>query len=141
MNIVEALVKHHDEIRSLFEEVAEEPNKYVALKKHLIIHHENEELYLLNDLKEKNELKGDSLESIEEHHVLDLLLDDLNDFPFDNERWKVKFGILREFTEHHLQEEEEDVFPKAMEKLSDDELKTYGEKFNEVKEQQLNAWL
>ncbi len=141
MTIVEALKKHHDEIRDLFKEVKKEPKKYEVLKKHLIVHHENEELFLLNKLKEKSDLRDDSLESIEEHHALDLLLDDLDDFPEDHERWMVKLGILQEFTEHHLEEEEEDLFPNADERFTKDEMNELGEKFTQEKEKQLNAWL
>jgi len=141
MNIVDELKQHHDEIRVLFKEVKKESGKYEILKKHLIIHHENEEKYLLDEIKKKPDLRDDSLESIEEHHILDLMLDDLSDFPKDNERWQVKLGILQEFTEHHLEEEEEDLFPDAKEKLSDEELNNLGEKFAEAKNKQLDAWL
>lgn len=141
MNVIDALVEHHEEIRKIFSEVEQNPDLLSKLKNHLVIHHTNEEDYLLSKLRTMKDIKPESLESIEEHHILDMMLNDLEDFPKNNERWKVKFGILKEYTEHHLQEEEDDIFGVAKEKLSEAELENLGNNFIKHKTVQLEAML
>jgi hemerythrin-like domain-containing protein len=46
------------------------------------------------------------------------------------ERWKAKAGVLKELVEHHLEEEEEELFPKGRDALSADELTRLAEEFD-----------
>jgi len=138
-NIVTALKEHHDEIRKLMESGKENYNDFLKMKKHLDIHHQLEEDILLAKLNTMKEIKEESLESQEEHFVLNMLLLDLADFPSDHFRWKVKYGVLSEIIEHHLDEEEEDLFPEAEEHLDEETLNEMGKKFEEQKERQLKV--
>ncbi len=131
--ITEWLIDHHNEMRELIEEIKKDNKKFILLKKHMDIHHELEEDLLLALLNKNDEIKDDSLESQEEHVVLNFLLLDLADFPKDNPRWKVKFKVLNEILDHHLEEEEEDLFPEAEEKIPDDQLLELGDRFQELK--------
>ena len=108
------------------------------LKKHLDIHHELEEDLLLSLLNTNNEVNAESLESKEEHYVLNMLLLDLADFPKDNPRWMIKFKVFVEIVEHHLSEEEEDLFPEAEKHLSASQQKELGEEFLHLKQQRLS---
>lgn len=137
MDIVKALKNHHEELRDLFEKTKNDARHFDELKKSLDVHHVNEEKYLLDIAKKKSHLKDDSLESIEEHHAIVLMLEDLDNFPRDNERWKVKLGVLKEYVDHHLEEEEEDLFPDACKDMNDDELERLGNEYNKTKEEQL----
>ena len=139
MNIFDALEKDHDAIRDLFGKVKEDPEKFPKLKKHLEVHHRNEEKFLLDELKKKEDFRDEALESIEEHYLLDFLLLDLDNFPKDHERWKIKLGVLKEVVDHHLEEEEDDIFKEGKENLDDEEMKKWGEKFEENKKEQLEV--
>lgn len=139
--ITEELTDHHEEIRKLMKASEKDNEKFIFLKKHLDIHHELEEDFFLEFLNSKKTIKDESLESQEEHLVLNLLLLDLDDFPKDNPRWKVKLKVFGEFLEHHLSEEEEDLFPEAEEIMSDKKLIELGEKFNELKDKRLKLSL
>lgn len=135
--ITELLTDHHDEMRDLMKEIKNDNEKFILLKKHIDVHHELEEDLLLSVLNRKDDVKDESLESQEEHLVLNFLLLDLADFPKDNPRWKIKLGVFNEILEHHLKEEEEDLFPEAEEKLDDEKLVDMGTKFSDLKEKRL----
>jgi len=139
--ITRALTDHHDEMRKLVKEVKKDSTKFIFLKKHLDVHHELEEDLLLSKLHTKEKIKDESLESQEEHVILNFALLDLADFPKDNERWMVKFKVFEEILDHHLKEEEEELFPEAEKIMDKKELDDLGAKFEQLKELRLSAAL
>jgi hypothetical protein len=42
------------------------------------------------------------LEAMEEHHLVDDIVEQLKDTPFDDEHWAAKFTVTRENVEHHI---------------------------------------
>lgn len=139
--ITKALEEHHEEMRKLVTQIKKDPAKFIYLKKHLDIHHELEEDLLLSKLHTRKEIKDDSLESQEEHVILNQALLDLADFPKDNQRWMVKFKVFEEILDHHLKEEEESLFPEAEKLLDKKEQTALGSLFTELKKQRLSAAL
>ena len=135
--ITKALIGHHEEIRKLLKEVKQKPANLFLLKKNLDIHQELEENLLLSKLHGKKEIKDKSLESQEEHFVLNIIFLDLADFPKDNPRWMVKLKIFEEFLEHHLTEEEEELFPDAEKVLPKAEQAALGAKYMDLKVRRL----
>lgn len=136
--ITKALIEHHNEMRKLVKEIKKDPSRFYLLKKHLDVHHELEEDLLLSKLHTRKETKDESLESQEEHFVLNILLLDLADFPKDNSRWLVKFNVFEEILEHHLSEEESELFPQAEKILSKEEQAASGAQFLDLKERRLS---
>ena len=65
-------------------------------------------------------------EAFEEHHVVKLLLEEIPRLDPEDERFEAKMTVLSELIEHHVEEEEEEMF-KAAEKLGDDRLRALGE--------------
>jgi len=65
----------------------------------------------------------------------------LNDFPKDNSRWMVKFKVFEEILEHHLSEEEDDLFPEAENILTKEEQTASGTIFMDLKERRLSSAL
>ena len=63
------------------------------------------------------ELEDDVLESYEEHHVADVLVSELAAMKADDERFTAKATVLIENVRHHMEEEEQDWFPKVREGL------------------------
>jgi hemerythrin superfamily protein len=59
------------------------------------------------------DLEDDILESYEEHHVADLLVMELSTMKAKDERFTAKMTVLIENVEHHMDEEEDDWFPKV----------------------------
>ena len=132
----------HKEIRRLFREFTNAGDRaYVAQQQlatkiieALTVHTyiENETMYpevrrLLPDLED------DVLESYEEHHVADLLVMELAALSPDNERFRAKMTVLQENVTHHMDEEEQDWFPKVRAGLGRKQLAELGERMIEQK--------
>jgi hemerythrin superfamily protein len=134
------LKEDHKEIRRLFREFegAEGPAKkgriveriIEALTVHTYI--ENEGMYpevrkLLPDLED------DVLESYEEHHVADVLCLELTKMSPQDEHFEAKTTVLIENVTHHVEEEEQDWFPKVRAGLGRKQLQEIGERMLELK--------
>ena len=136
--ISEVLTEHHQVIRDLFQKTLDDPTQFEQLSNNLTVHHKNEEKFLYDLLEQEDKTRHDALEAVEEHHVIEMLLQELNHFPKDHERWKIKLEVLQEYTLHHLDEEEDDVFPQIDSVLSEEKRAELGEKFNALKDKQLS---
>ncbi|MEU6971849.1 hemerythrin domain-containing protein [Kitasatospora aureofaciens] len=134
------LKEDHKQIRRLFRAFhnadkatrAETVNQILeALTVHTYI--ENEVMYpevrrLVPDLE------GDILESFEEHHVADLLCAELAGLSPDDERFDAKTTVLIESVTHHIEDEENDWFPKVREALGRKELQEIGVRLTEARD-------
>jgi hemerythrin superfamily protein len=132
----------HQEIRRLFREFQAAGDRAVKTKARLVaqiielltVHTyiENEVMYpevrtLLPDLED------DILESYEEHHVADVLCTELAGLAPDAERFDAKTTVLIENVTHHIEEEEQDWFPKVRAGLSRKQLQDLGAKLEQVR--------
>jgi hemerythrin superfamily protein len=79
------------------------------------------------------ELEDDVLESYEEHHVADVLVVELSSMKPSDERFDAKTTVLIENVTHHMDEEEQDWFPKVREGLGRKTLQEIGETMLEAK--------
>ena len=133
----------HKEVRQLFREFEQAGENATARKGQLVrkiielltIHTyiENEVMYsevraLLPDVED------DVLESYEEHHVADVLCMELWSMEPDDERFDAKTTVLIESVRHHMDEEEQEWFPKVREGLGRAQLQEIGAKMIELKE-------
>jgi hemerythrin superfamily protein len=80
------------------------------------------------------DLEDDILESYEEHHVADVLCMELSTMSADDERFEAKTTVLIESVRHHMEEEEEEWFPKVREGLGRNQLQELGEELLELRE-------
>ncbi|HEX8344426.1 MAG TPA: hemerythrin domain-containing protein [Actinoplanes sp.] len=80
------------------------------------------------------DLEDDVLESYEEHHVADVLCVELFAMDPDHERFDAKTAVLIENVTHHIEEEEQDWFPKVREGLGRKQLQEIGTRMNEMRE-------
>ena len=74
------------------------------------------------------------LESYEEHHVADVLCMELASMPADAERFDAKATVLIENVMHHIEEEEQDWFPKVRAGLGRKQLQELGAKLEQARE-------
>jgi hypothetical protein len=72
------------------------------------------------------DLEDDILESYEEHHVADLLIQELALMRPDDERYRAKAMVLIENVRHHMDDEESDWFPRVREALGRNQLHELG---------------
>lgn len=80
------------------------------------------------------DLEDDVLESYEEHHVADVLVMELDTMDRDDERFEAKATVLIENVSHHIEEEEQEWFPKVREALGRSTLREIGAELAEAKE-------
>ena len=139
MNIINALVEHHKVLRQLYEQSESDPAVFEEFVRHLIIHHTMEEKYFYDLLEQINEARHDALEAVNEHHIIELIIKDSEDFPRDHERFPIKVEGLGEYTNHHLDEEESEIFPMAHRLFADEDLITLGKLFLEAKDKLLGV--
>ena len=85
-----------------------------------------EEKVLYPALKAHPEAKDIVLEGYQEHHVADLIVNELQTLPKDDEKWGAKFKVLKESIEHHIKEEEGEMFRTARGLFSRDDLQQMG---------------
>src|SRR5947208_11315340 len=131
------LKQDHKEIKKLFrdfqaagENATTRKGELVSKMIELLTVHtyiENEVMYpeirrLLPDLED------DVLESYEEHHVADVLVMELFAMSPDAERFDAKTTVLIESVTHHIEEEEDEWFPKVRAGLGRKQLAELGER-------------
>jgi hemerythrin-like domain-containing protein len=80
------------------------------------------------------DLEDDVLESYEEHHVADVRCVELAAMDATDERFDAKTTVLIENVEHHMEEEEQDWFPKVRAGLGRKKLQELGEELLEAKQ-------
>lgn len=138
--IVEALKKEHEKLRSLFKQIHENKEKipvsdlklaFPELQALLLAHSEAEESSLYKPLDEAGELKDEVMEGREEHHIATVLLQEMSAAGIADDVWLAKFEVLRESLEHHLGEEEEEIFPVAEKLFSRQEARELGERYED----------
>jgi hemerythrin superfamily protein len=136
------LKNDHKEVRRLFRKFEQAGDDADATKARLVeqilealtVHTyiENEVVYPA--IRERlPDLKDDILESYEEHHVADVLCMELAPMSPDNERFDAKVTVLIESVEHHIEEEEEEWFPKVRDALGRKELQGLGARVEEAR--------
>jgi hemerythrin-like domain-containing protein len=136
------LKNDHKEIRSVFaqfekagENAHSTKGKLVDKMIELLTVHtyiENEVMYpRVRDLLP--DVEDDVLESYEEHHVADVLVMELAAMKPDSERFTAKTTVLIENVTHHMDEEEQEWFPKVREGLGRKVLQDLGAEMLEAK--------
>jgi hypothetical protein len=92
-----------------------------------------EEKYFYDILKAIPDAEHDSLEAVNEHHIIELIIKDAEGFPREHDHFPIKIEGLGEYTNHHLDEEEMEIFPLAQQVMSAEVLDTLGKLFVEAK--------
>jgi len=131
MKATELLKRQHREVASLFKGVlaSEDPDERMRLANEiatkLMVHTTIEEEIFYPAFREAAETqKGEEqvLEAYEEHHVVKLLVAEIPDADASAESFEAKMTVLKELVEHHVDEEEDEMFPAAERKLGKDRL-------------------
>tara|TARA_R110002110_G_scaffold242182_1_gene458499 strand:- start:1837 stop:2280 length:444 start_codon:yes stop_codon:yes gene_type:complete len=126
MTIYDAIKKDHARHRELLSRIddtsgdtAERRELFEEFRRELTAHANAEEQTLYAVLLENPDSQEQARHGIAEHKRGDDVLADLADLDFDNPGWLARFRKLRHEVEHHMDEEEEDVFASARQVLDD----------------------
>lgn len=131
MDPFELLKSDHEKVAELFEriEAASGQAKVDIFKKiqtELEVHTQIEETIFYPALRHAEETRDLTLEAFEEHQVIKDLLAELADGE-PSDRWDAKLTVLKENVEHHVDEEENDMFGKAKDVLSNEQAEALGD--------------
>ena len=141
MSITNELVAHHTTLRQLYAQSENDPKGFDEFTRHLIVHHTMEEKYFYDILKEIPDAEHDALEAVNEHHIIELIIKDAEGFPREHKHFPIKIEGLGEYTTHHLDEEEMEIFPMSQQVISAEDLDTLGKLFVEAKDKLLGIKL
>ena len=145
MDAFELLKNDHAKVSSIFDKLepatdaATRQQLFAQLKQELDIHAHIEETILYPALKQAAETRDITEEAYEEHQEVKDLLAELQTTPADSEEWGDMILELRENVEHHVEEEEGEMFTKAREVLSEQQINEIGARMSAEKQQQQKA--
>lgn len=147
MNAFQLLKEDHKKVAGIFEKlepttergVKTREDLFTQLKNELDVHAEVEETIFYPALREADETHDIILEGYEEHKVVKTLLAELDELPKDDETWGAKLKVLQENVEHHVEEEEGEMFKGARKVLSEKEAEELGARMEAAKKEQKKA--
>jgi hypothetical protein len=144
MDAFELLKKDHKKVSQLFKEIEAASGQtkkeiFVRLKTELDVHANVEERIFYPALENKDEARDITLEAYEEHKVVKDLLSELESSNAPEDEWDAKLTVLKENVEHHVEEEEGELFSKARQALSKQEIEELGVEMEAEKASQLGG--
>ncbi len=144
MDAFTLLQNDHAEVSAMFKQLeatdetqaAQRQQIFTQLQQALDIHAHIEETILYPVLKQAAETREITEEAYDEHQEIKDLLAQLAMTPADNEDWTDTLDELKDNVEHHVAEEEGEMFDKAREVLSQQQIDDLGTRMQQEKQQQ-----
>ncbi len=140
MNAIELLKEDHEKVSELFKQVkATEDGKkhhqlFEKIKDELETHAHIEETVFYPTIIKEAEIKDIVLEGIEEHKQVKTLLREIPNLSDESEKFEAKLKVLMENVEHHVEEEEDEMFPKVKKAFDNSALDELGAQLEAAKQ-------
>jgi len=146
MNAITLLKQDHEDVKKMLSDLDDTTERavktreqtFTKLKADLEVHEAIEEEIFYPALKEHPKTKEIALEGYEEHHVVDTVMGEMLELPVSDESWTAKFTVMKENLEHHIEEEEGEMFKQARQVFDDAELEDLGNRM-EMRKKELQA--
>ena len=131
MDAFKLLQTDHKNVAALFDQLERATGKaklsvFNQIKTELELHTHIEETIFYPALEKPEETHDITLEAYEEHAAVKKLLSELSKARTANDEWEAQAKVLRENVEHHVEEEENELFEKAESDLSEEEIEDLG---------------
>src|SRR5438067_6480213 len=144
MDAISLLKNDHRKVEKIFSEIEKGNGNRAQLFKELAteltVHAEIEEKLFYPAAKDADPTKDLVLEAYEEHKQVKMVLGDLEKADKNTEHWMAGLKVLMEDVQHHVGEEENELFPKVKDKvLSKEELDDLGKRMEAMKARELAA--
>jgi len=141
MDAIKLLKADHDKVKKLLTELESTTERglkiraelFSTIKGELTLHEIVEEEIFYPELKTHPKAKDIVLEGYQEHSVVDKLMKELEELPVDHETWGAKAKVMKENIEHHIEEEEGEMFKKARQVFDAAELEGLGTRMEKRK--------
>lgn len=132
MDAFNLLKADHRKVEKLFAQLESSRGQaklrvFEQIKMELDLHTHIEEKILYPALEKPRETHDLTLEAYEEHDVVKKLLREMSKAKSATEEWQAQAKVLQENVEHHVEEEETELFKKADAALSEEEIEELGE--------------
>jgi hemerythrin-like domain-containing protein len=145
MDAVKLLKDDHDKVKKIMNDLDSTTERgvktrqelFAKVRQELEVHESIEEEIFYPALKEHPKAKDLVLVAYEEHHVVDTVMAEIAEVPFEDETWGAKLTVMKENVEHHIEEEEGEMFPQARQVFSKEELEALGDRMQARKEELL----
>jgi hemerythrin-like domain-containing protein len=142
MDALSLLKDDHDKVKKMLNDLDSTTERgvktreelFAKVKQELEIHEAIEEEIFYPALKEHPKAKELVLEAYEEHNVVDMVMAEIQGVPYDDERWGAKLTVMKENVEHHIEEEEGEMFKQARQVFEREELEKLGEQMQSRKQ-------
>ena len=133
MDAFQLLKADHRKVAQLFDQLESADGKtklqvFEQIRTELELHTLVEETIFYPALEKPKETHDLTLEAYEEHDVVKKLLRELSGARKANDEWEAQAKVLRENVEHHVEEEENELFPKAEDVLTQDDIENLGDR-------------
>jgi hemerythrin-like domain-containing protein len=143
MDAISLLKDDHDTVKKLLNQLDSTTERgvktreelFTRIKQELQVHEAIEEEIFYPALKEHPKMKDLVLEAYEEHNVVDMVMKEIEGVAYDDERWGAKLTVMKENLEHHIEEEEEEMFKQARQVFETHELVELGDQMQARKEE------
>ena len=140
MKATDVLRKQHRMVEKLFKQAenTEDPRRRRQVMNEIVealkLHTRIEEEVFYPAVREVGTSKAEEMidEAFEEHHVVDLVLAELPQVDPEDERFEAKMTVLSELIEHHVEEEEKEMFSLAEKKLGAARIKELGQQMEQM---------
>src|SRR2546423_551915 len=141
MDVIKLLKEDHKKVKKMLDELESTSERAENKREHLFakvqhelrLHELVEEEIVYPAFRAQSRLKDIVLEGIEEHHVIDLIMDEIAGESVTDESWAAKVKVMKENVEHHVEEEEEKMFPQARKLFKEEELEMLGRQVEQRK--------
>ncbi|WP_375689274.1 hemerythrin domain-containing protein [Pseudooceanicola sp. LIPI14-2-Ac024] len=143
-SIYDAIKKDHDRHRELLDRIAETEGAsderkaaWTEFYRDVKGHSAAEEETFYSKLMEQTWGQDAARHSVHEHAEMDEILEELREMDMSSPGWLTRFKTLKHDYEHHMEEEEEEVFTRAKKVIGEEENDAYGARFLTRKEKEL----
>lgn len=144
MNVLDVLHDDHAVVERLFSDIlrtssankARREELFHALRDAVIKHAHAEEKVFYPTLRDKKPSHDMIEHGLDEHHAVEALLSKVESIPADSDDWLDAVETIHAKIKDHVQEEENDIFPKARQLLGEGELNQMTSRFLRTKERE-----
>jgi hemerythrin superfamily protein len=143
MDIFDVITTDHEKVKKILDQMQHTTPRggkrreqlLHSLSESLLPHMYAEEQYFYQILLDETDEKELSFEAIEEHRAAKMVFADLQEAAPDDPRWAARCKVLKELIEHHIEEEESEVFEVAREVFEGERVASAAKRFKEMKKE------
>ncbi len=139
MNIYEYLTNDHQKVKALFTELTldksteEKEQLFSVIKRELLTHSKIEDETIYSALLESNASRDEGLEAEDEHAIVKELLARLDEDEVGSPNWMKHLDVLKTKVLHHIDEEEDVLFPDVKKLISEQQEDEFIEQVGRIK--------